>query len=83
MFFRPIDTQCAAYKFGAVCPLRRDGVDAFDSGTVNSLQPMPTLNEVLMQLPPWGQGQEQSGRAVLSALLDYVNSRDEWLMVAR
>eukprot|EP01043_Picozoa_sp_COSAG02_P093244 COSAG02_NODE_29781_length_563_cov_0.834052_1_plen_66_part_10 len=35
-----------------------------------------------MQLPPWTQAQEQSGRAVLSALLDYVNSREEWLKVA-
>eukprot|EP01043_Picozoa_sp_COSAG02_P026072 COSAG02_NODE_1491_length_12358_cov_52.348014_6_plen_140_part_00 len=82
MFLRPIDTQCAAHKFGGVCPLRRDGVDALNSGTVNSLQPMPALEEVLMQLPPWGQGQEQSGRAVLSALLDYVNSREDWLKVA-
>lgn len=35
-----------------------------------------------MQLPPWPQSQERSGREVLSSLLEYVNSREEWLKVA-
>ena len=48
---------------------------------MNSLQPMPVLEEVLMQLPPWTQAQEPRGRGVLTALLNYVNSREEWLKV--
>ena len=43
---------------------------------------MPGLDQVLMQLPPWSQTQERSGRAVLGTLLDYVNAREEWLKVA-
>lgn len=35
-----------------------------------------------MQLPPWATPQEQSGRAVMGTLLDYVKSREEWLKVA-
>ena len=34
-----------------------------------------------MQLPPWPQAQEQSGRTVLSSLMAYVESREEWLKV--
>lgn len=63
-------------------PPCRDGVDSLSDGNMNSLQPMPSVDELLMQLPPWSQGQEQSGRAVLNALLDYVNGREEWLKVA-
>ena len=42
---------------------------------------MPALEEVLLQLPPWAQAQEPRGRGVLTALLNYVNSREEWLKV--